>query len=87
MATVKQVKDALTHHVDTVGKQKDGSIVVRRGYFYRMGMDSDKFAADVQRLLDTALPGAKVVDKGDRWKPFRGGATTAQSSHFYAVIA
>jgi hypothetical protein len=87
MVTVKQVKAALTHHVDSVGKRKDGAVIVRRGYFYRNGMDCDKFAEIVQHHLTRGGVDATVTEKGDIWKPFRGGATVAQGSHFFAVIA
>ena len=81
--SVKEVKDLLFGTCDTVGRNKDGNIVIRRGYFYRNGMDSQKFAARVMEKLGDAVT---LVECGDHWAPFRGGASVARGSHFYAVV-
>lgn len=84
--SIKQIRDALSHHVETVGKSKDGKIVVRRGFYYTNGGSAEKFAAMVTSRLQAAGVPAKVVDQGEQWKAFRGSATTAQSSHWWAKI-
>jgi hypothetical protein len=84
--TVKQVRAALQSNVDSVGKNKVGGIVVRRGFFYRNGMSCEKFTAQVQALLTKAGLEFKIVRDGEHYAPFRGGATTAQSSHWYVEI-
>ena len=87
MTTIADIKRVAAGSIaDTVGKNKAGNIVLRRGYFYRNGMDSDKFAHRVlTALADNGIP-ALIVSKGDIWKPFRGGATTANSSHFFVEV-
>jgi hypothetical protein len=55
---------------------KDGTIQIRDGYYYRMGKDSDKWAAQVAK----ALPEAVVVDKGDHW------ANWPKESYFWVKI-
>ena len=86
MLTVKQVRDVLDYSVDTVGKNKDGEIVVRKGFFYTHGTTAESFAEYVVRKLKAAGLSPVLEDSGEVWKPFRGGATTAQSSHWFAVV-
>ena len=82
--TAKEIKDAMFCRADTVGKNKAGNFMIRRGFFYRNGMDSQKFATAVMEALGDRV---KLVDCGEVWKPFRGGATTANSSHFWAEVS
>ena len=70
------------HLADTVGTNKAGNIVARHGYFYRHGNDEEKFANRISESLKSAGIEHEVVDKGDHWAPFRGGASVAQGSHF-----
>lgn len=73
-----EVQDKLCGVVDTVSKRGD-VFTVRRGFFYTHGMSADKLAAAVK----ATFPGAEVVDSGEQWKPFNGGHTVAQGSHFW----
>lgn len=89
MLNIARIKTATVNIgiADSVGKKKDGTFVVRRGYFYRNGMDGQKFRdAIVKSLSLHGLGDVEVVDYGDHWAPFRGGASVAQSSHFYVTI-
>lgn len=83
---MKHVRDALVTVVDTVGKSK-GELIVRRGFFYMMGQNSEKFAARVNAALEKAGVPQRVVRHGSKYATFRGGQTVAQGSHFWAVIA
>jgi hypothetical protein len=85
--TVKQVKEALSHSVDQVSKLKNGHVMVRKGYFYRNGMDDVKFNNNVVAALEKAGVAVFVVDFGDHWAAFSGGASLARSSHFYVELA
>ena len=84
--TVKQVRSALDGCVDTVGKNKEGHIVVRKGFFYTKGMDAEKFGQVVLAKLMREGIGAQLVDVDCIWKAFRGSASVAQGSHFKAVL-
>ena len=86
-ATLKQVRTALSTTVETVGRNKLGQFVVRRGFFYRHGMNEVKFAEQVQSKLAESSLDLKVVDRGEKYVAFRGGHTTAQGSHWYVVVA
>jgi hypothetical protein len=84
--TVKQVRDALSHHADSIGKNKAGAIVIRKGFFYRNGWSSGEFTYFVDHKLREAGLSFKIVRDGEHYAPFRGGATVAQSSHWYVEL-
>jgi len=77
--TVKQIRELGL--ADTVS-HKEGVFTLRRGFFYRHGMDAEQYAAGVV----AALPGAVVVGKGEVNKAFSGGASTANYSHWWVKI-
>lgn len=85
MLTVKQVRDVAIG--STVGKTKRGTIIVRRGFFYTNGCTAEIFRDGVVRRLAANGIEVNVVDFGEIWKPFRGGATTAQGSHWYVELS
>ncbi len=74
--TVKQVREVLWPDSTSVSK---GVFTVRWGFFYTHGRTTSEFVAHVK----AAFPDARVLDSGEVWKPFRGGATTAHSSHWF----
>ncbi|MCR4301815.1 MAG: hypothetical protein NUV51_09410 [Sulfuricaulis sp.] len=76
MTTLKQVRNALS--ADTYSA-KNGVFTVRRGFFYTHGRTAESFVEAVKR----AFPAAVILDSGEVWKAFRGGATTANQSHWY----
>ncbi len=82
-----QIRNALGGIADSVGKKKNGNVVIRRGFFYRRGMDAHKFAGGVETALRTSGLDFVVVDRGEHWTAFSGGASTANSSHFWVEIA
>jgi hypothetical protein len=83
--TLTQVRNALDC-ADTVGKNKEGSIVVRRGFFYRGGMSGERFANTVVTQLQAAGFECSVVKSGEHWASFKAGATVAQSSHWFVEL-
>lgn len=76
--TIKEVKNALWGKFDTFSK-RDGVFTVRREFFYTRGTHAED---KVNEVL-AAFPNAKILDSGEVWKPFRGGASTANSSHWF----
>lgn len=83
---LSQVKLNFDAYADSVSKKKDGTIVLRRGYFYRNGMSAEKFAAGVEGLLKAADLPLTVKSFGDHYASFRGGASLATSSHFWVEL-
>jgi len=86
MLTVKQVRAVLEGYVDSIGRNKDGHIVVRKGFFYTNGMDAEQFAQVVLGRLTRSGIAARMIDTACIWKAFRGGASVAQGSHFKVVL-
>ena len=71
---------------DSIYRQKDGTIIFRRGYFYRHGMTPEAFRDGISTKLKKAGIHHTVVDYGDHWTPFNGGASLSRSSHFYVRV-
>ncbi len=57
---------------------KNGMVCFRKCFFYTHGNSSDKIAARIKKVF----PDMKLIEANDIWKPFRGGASVARSSHF-----
>ena len=60
-----------------------GVWTVREGYFYRHGKSEVDLAAKVKRVL----PEANVLDSGDHFAAFNGGASLRKSSHFWVKFS
>jgi hypothetical protein len=71
-------------NVDLISKNRKGNYIFRRGYFYRMGGDSSNFAEALKAQLYRMNFNAELIDHGDHWVAFNGGASVAKQSHFYA---
>lgn len=81
----KQIRDNCS--VDSVGKAKNADhYVVRRGFYYSHGGTAEKFADHVSANLKKAGIDHEIIDKGEVWKPFNGGASVANQSHWYVHI-
>lgn len=77
MTTLKTVREALNPDTASV---KAGVFTIRTGFYYRHGYSSEAYAAKVK----AAFPNAVIVDHGEVWKAFSGGASTANQSHWWA---
>lgn len=86
MITLKQVRGPLAGYAHSISRNKDGNIVVRRSFFYTHGRTAQKFADECVALLAAAGCKVQVKDLNEIWKPFRGGHSVAQGSHFYAEL-
>lgn len=84
MKRFKTAKDMI--HADSVGKDKTGHHVFRQEFFYRHGGTSQNFANHVSNELTKAGVPHDVVDHGEHWAPFRGGASVKSSSHWWAKV-
>ena len=72
---------------DQISRNRDGNIVFRRSYFYRHGQDAQSFANDIQQQLQALNLNAQLVHFVDNFRPYRSGASVANSAHFYAEFA
>ena len=67
---------------NTISK-KNGVYTARWGFFYRMDRSPETQA---NKVMDK-YPNATIVDKGEIYKPFRGGSSIANSSHFFVKFS
>ena len=83
--TMKNLRDAV--YADSFGRDRAGDFVVRRGFYYRNGGTAERFRDQVAAQLESAGIKFTVVNCGEHWAPFRGGASTRNSSHWYVTVA
>lgn len=83
---MSKVREALSGVADTVGRNKEGNLVARREFFYTHGYSAEKFSQAVSSALSAEGIKHTIVDSGETWKPFRGGASVANSSHWWVEI-
>jgi hypothetical protein len=76
---LNEIKEAVA--VDSVSRKGD-VITLRRQFFYRHG----KTSADLAERAKLALPGFEVIDHGEHYAAFRGGASVAKSSHWWVRV-
>lgn len=76
MATLKEVKEKVSADSYSV---LAGVFTVREGFFYKHG----KTTEDLRAKVLTAFPSAAIIGSGEVFKAFRGGASIANSSHWY----
>jgi len=74
--TARQVGGQLAADQVTVNKKV---YTARTGFYFTHGMTEDRLVENI--LL--AFPEAKVVGQGEVWKPFKGGATIRNQSHWW----
>lgn len=85
LSALQIVKAAI--RADSIGKNKDGNIVIRQGYFYRIGKTVDNLEARIRAGLSRRNDiEFKVLGSGDHWAPFRGGASLVNQSHWWVVV-
>jgi hypothetical protein len=58
---------------------KHGVFTARRTFFYTHG----KTAQILVNAITDAFPTAEILESGEIWKPFRGGAPVAKQSHWF----
>lgn len=71
--------------VSHVSKHK-GVFKAYRGFFYRHGYNKDAFFARIDEELTKAGIEHTMIDCGELWAAFRGGAPVQKSSHFWATF-
>jgi len=72
--------------IDTIGKVRnsENTYIFRREFFYTNGGTPEKFANTVSKMLDKAGIAHRLLGSGEVRKAFRGNASTANSSHWWA---
>ena len=81
---IREVLEPIT--ADQVSKRKDGTIVIRRGFFYRHGQDAEGFRIAVCKALNRTGLKYSIKDYGEHWAAFKGGASLAKQSHWWVEL-
>jgi hypothetical protein len=76
MIALKEIKQKIS--ADSYS-HKDNVFTLRWGFFYKMGKTTERY---IQKVKDV-FPNANIIDSGEVWKSFRGGASVANSSHWF----
>jgi len=74
--TIKQIEELIS--ADSISL-RNGVFTARHGFYYRHGGSAESYAAQVI----AAVPGAVLVDEGEHYAAFRGGASVANQSHWW----
>jgi hypothetical protein len=83
--TRKQLADTISFD-DLQHNKKEGTWTFRRGFFYRSGYTAEKYKENIAGQLQmTNLP-FTVIECGEVWKAFKGGASTRAQSHWYVTV-
>lgn len=83
---LRSIREALGSVADTVGRNKLGQYVARRGFFYTNGFSSDQFATRCVEALRRAGINVRAAEHGEKWASFRGGASVAAQSHWWVAL-
>ncbi len=83
--SITQLNDAL--YSIKCAKKKNGNFIARKSFFYRQGLTTEVFVAAVKakfplKIVDKSYD-IEVMDCGQVWKPFKGGASIEKQSHWY----
>jgi hypothetical protein len=82
----KKLIEALTPsglHRKLSFQRKDKNYIIRQGFYYQNGKTAKDLENRLVTELNTACIEHKIIDSGQIWKPFKGGSTIANSSHWY----
>lgn len=74
----EQVAEMIGCDSNKISKSR-GVFTYRVGFFYRHG-GSSQIVAD---RLKAKIPNATIVDHGEKWVAFKGGAPLAKQSHWW----
>lgn len=84
---IRLLKDTLDN-ADQISRDREGFIVVRRGFFYPHGLTAEGFRNNVEGKLIKARLQDKfsLHDFGEVWKAFKGGASISRQSHWWVKL-
>lgn len=68
--------------VDEVSKSKDG-FIAREGFFYLHGKTAGDLRENIEKQLGALNLKFKIVDFGEKWRAYKGGASLRTQSHWF----
>jgi hypothetical protein len=82
--TLANLKEKI--YCDQISKCKQG-FIFRRGFFYTNGGTSEKFKNNiVKQLTEKGFTKFVVVDSGEKWTTFKGGASLTNLNRWWVII-
>lgn len=72
--------------VDQLSRDSEGNLVFRKGFYYTNGNSADTFADRISNKLNELNIPHTIIDRGQVWKPFKGGATIKNQSHWWVKV-
>lgn len=89
-ATLRKMTSALLGSItfaDDITNHKDGTFTLRQGYFYTNGKTEKDFEKSIlSSLKKEGYSAVAVIDSGNIWKEFKGGASVKNQSHWWVKI-
>ena len=82
---ISKIKSSI-YFADMISRQKDGTIIIRRGYYYGMFDSGENFAISCEkRLIGDGIP-AKLINFGNHYESFKGGKNVKHNSHYWCLL-
>ena len=82
---ISQVKSSV-YFADMISRQKDGTVMLRRGYYYGMFDSGENFAIACEKCLNENNVAAQLVNFGNHYENFKGGKSVKHNSHYWCVF-
>ena len=86
IAKLKKAKANEEIRADQISRDKEGNFIFRKGYYYAHGGSAEKFAENIAEQLSNIGINFDIVDKGDHWAAFKGGAGVKANSHWWVKV-
>ena len=76
-----EVKDKLQINGVTVDliRKNDDIYMIMKSFFYTLGFSASQYVEQVKKVF----PDAEILDSGEIWLPFKGGALVSNQSHWF----
>ena len=65
-----------------ISKKRNGNILFRQGFFYTNGGTANMFESKITNRLNDLGAEYVVIESYETWKPFKGGASITNQSHW-----
>jgi hypothetical protein len=76
--SIEDIKNSISG-ADKISKLRNGNYKAYFGFFYTHGQTPEQKV----KIVKNAYPDAIIVDSGENWVGFKGGAPVDKQSHFY----
>lgn len=78
---VVEIEDTI--HPDQIVKKGPNKFLIRKGFYYSGGFTAEAYAEKVKKQFGDRV---KILDKGEKWVAFKGGASVSNQSHWWVLF-